>query len=232
MKKKIFALVLCVALLAVAIVGGTLAYFTDTGAAQNTFTMGKVDIELSEPNYKGDEDGELHVYPGQSYDKDPTIKVKSDSEDCWLVATVTIYNKTELYDLYEGTEVKKSNCLDLAGKDKFLSGGVVGYDAQTTTVEGVGVGTMLSKDNANVAFLTYAEPDGEDTEDTIVYTFYFVNSFTEDQSVVLFDKVNFPSFIENDELSLLTIDINAYAIQKVGFDDVYAAYTAYQTQNP
>ena len=38
MKKKITAICLCVALLAIAIVGATLAYFTDTKSATNTFS--------------------------------------------------------------------------------------------------------------------------------------------------------------------------------------------------
>lgn len=53
MKKKIVALCLCVALLAVAVIGGTLAYFTDTATATNTFTSGKVDITLSETDHDG-----------------------------------------------------------------------------------------------------------------------------------------------------------------------------------
>lgn len=48
MKKKILALSLCVVMLAVAIVGGTLAYFTDTDAEVNTFTVGGVKIDLIE----------------------------------------------------------------------------------------------------------------------------------------------------------------------------------------
>ena len=48
MKKKITAICLCVALLAIAIVGATLAYFTDTKSATNTFTVGNVKINLIE----------------------------------------------------------------------------------------------------------------------------------------------------------------------------------------
>ena len=48
MKKKILAMCLCVAMLAIAIVGGTLAYFTDTDAETNVFTTGNVDIDLIE----------------------------------------------------------------------------------------------------------------------------------------------------------------------------------------
>ena len=48
MKKKITAIFLCVALVAIAIVGASLAYFTDTDAATNTFTVGNVKIKLLE----------------------------------------------------------------------------------------------------------------------------------------------------------------------------------------
>ena len=48
MKKKVTALCLCVALLAVAVVGASLAYFTDTKSATNTFTVGNVSIKLIE----------------------------------------------------------------------------------------------------------------------------------------------------------------------------------------
>ena len=48
MKKKITAIFLCVALVAIAVVGASLAYFTDTDNATNTFTAGGVDIALIE----------------------------------------------------------------------------------------------------------------------------------------------------------------------------------------
>ena len=51
MKKKLTALCLCVALLAVAVVGASLAYFTDTKSATNTFTVGNVKIDLIESRY-------------------------------------------------------------------------------------------------------------------------------------------------------------------------------------
>ena len=48
MKKKLIAISLVVAMLAVAIVGGSLAYFTDTDEETNTFTIGNVAIDLRE----------------------------------------------------------------------------------------------------------------------------------------------------------------------------------------
>lgn len=59
MKKKIIAICLCVALVAVGIVGATLAYFTDTDNATNTFTVGKVKIDLIEQQRAYDEKGEV-----------------------------------------------------------------------------------------------------------------------------------------------------------------------------
>ena len=51
MKKKLIAIFLCVALVAIAIVGASLAYFTDTDKATNTFTVGNVKIDLIESKF-------------------------------------------------------------------------------------------------------------------------------------------------------------------------------------
>ena len=48
MKKKLVALFLVVALLAIAVTGATLAYFTDTDSVKNVMTVGNVDIEQIE----------------------------------------------------------------------------------------------------------------------------------------------------------------------------------------
>ena len=68
MKKKITAICLCIALVAIAVVGATLAYFTDTKTATNTFTMGDVKIKLDETNVNAPEgdrvtSNEYNVYP-------------------------------------------------------------------------------------------------------------------------------------------------------------------------
>ena len=51
MKKKLTVIFLCVALAAIAIVGASLAYFTDTKSAKNTFTVGNVKINLIESRF-------------------------------------------------------------------------------------------------------------------------------------------------------------------------------------
>ena len=53
MKKKLTAIFLCVALVAVAVVGASLAYFTDTDQKTNTFAVGNVKIDLIEEERDG-----------------------------------------------------------------------------------------------------------------------------------------------------------------------------------
>ena len=89
MKKKIISLCLVICLLAVAVVGGTLAYFTDNDTADNTFTVGNVSIDLTEPNW--DASGSIdapQVYPGEALAKDPTVK-NDGANPCFVRISVT-----------------------------------------------------------------------------------------------------------------------------------------------
>ncbi len=75
MKKKLTAVSLVVALLAIAIIGTSLAYFTDDDEATNTFTVGNVKIELAEEKWDEavDNSENENMYPGQTIDKDPVV---------------------------------------------------------------------------------------------------------------------------------------------------------------
>ena len=104
MKKKIVALCLCVALAVVAIGGATLAYFTDTKTATNTFTMGNVKITLDEANIADPEGDRVtsntyDIYPGAVVDKDPTIH-NVGKNDAYVRAVVTIENGMNWLGLY------------------------------------------------------------------------------------------------------------------------------------
>lgn len=68
MKKKILAISIVVCLAAVAIIGGTLAYFTDTADVTNTFTVGSVKISLLESQYSRTNGGK-----GYTTDAEPQI---------------------------------------------------------------------------------------------------------------------------------------------------------------
>ncbi len=75
MKKKILSICLVVSLLAIAVVGGTLAYFTDTDAKTNTFTVGNVKIELHEYVSDANDDGILDSYPTEKVNMLPGVKL-------------------------------------------------------------------------------------------------------------------------------------------------------------
>ena len=71
MKKKIVSLVLVAALAMTALVGTTLAYFTDTDNATNTFTMGNVKIEQYEWQRGEAEDGSGEII--EEFEQDQKI---------------------------------------------------------------------------------------------------------------------------------------------------------------
>lgn len=92
MKKKITALCLCVALLAVAVVGASLAYFTDTKSATNTFTVGNVKIDLIESKYHregNDNSGDTSI-------PDPTHKVVADDGMKYVTTGHTMFTNDEI----------------------------------------------------------------------------------------------------------------------------------------
>lgn len=98
MKKKITAIFLCVALVAIAIVGASLAYFTDTDNAKNTFTVGNVKIDLVEQqkgeNGLEDFDQGKTLVPGKSNDGNAVSKIatvkNTGKNDAWVWAELRI----------------------------------------------------------------------------------------------------------------------------------------------
>ena len=104
MKKKITAIALVVCLVAVAVVGGSLAYFTDTKTATNTFTMGDVKIKLDETDVKnpnGDRvtSNEYNVYPGAVVTKDPIVH-NVGKNGAYIRATVNVSDWMNLVSAY------------------------------------------------------------------------------------------------------------------------------------
>lgn len=115
MKKKMLALSLVVILLTL-VVGGTLAYFTDSDQAENVFTVGNVKIELNENNWV--EENALLVYPGESVAKDPTV-ANTGNNPCYVRVKVenldqfTAENKGAITLSYEGNAGRNTADWDL-----------------------------------------------------------------------------------------------------------------------
>jgi len=97
MKKKKTILAALVLLLVVA-VGGAIAYFTDTDTKTNTFTIGNVDISLTEggwdaladANNNGIPDVAEDMMPGESVTKAPTINNLSTKNPAYVFAKVGV----------------------------------------------------------------------------------------------------------------------------------------------
>lgn len=95
MKKKTLALVLALTLLVAGVVGGTLAWLTDqTAEVKNTFTVGDINIDLTETNR------DYKMVPGNTIAKDPTVTVKANSEACWLFVKVTESENLDTFITY------------------------------------------------------------------------------------------------------------------------------------
>lgn len=106
MKKKLVTVCLVACMAVTAVAGGTLAYFTDkTEEKINTFTVGKVDITLTEEAW--DASADHKIMPGKTLAKDPTVTVDGESEAAWVFVEVEIGDKfNSLMDNYSGTNGK------------------------------------------------------------------------------------------------------------------------------
>lgn len=111
-KKKVFTLMLVIMLLSIAIVGGSLAWFTDEDEATNVFTVGSIMIEQEED----------YVQNSQLL---PVVKDDpSNEDDNYIKKSVTVKN-TGNNGAYIQTLVAVPACLDNEGVLKL-------YDANCT----------------------------------------------------------------------------------------------------
>ena len=96
-KKKLIALVLLLAMLIGATVGGTVAWLvTSTEPVVNTFTVGNINIDLDESV-----DSEFQMVPGAELPKDPSVTVKEGSEKCWVFVRIDESTNLEDFITYE-----------------------------------------------------------------------------------------------------------------------------------
>lgn len=94
MKKKILSLCLVIALALTAIGGATLAYFTDTDEASNTFAVGGVKIDLHESNKQSDvgEDEDVDVDDDYQDWLADQVLMPGDSQTNTVSKVVTVEN--------------------------------------------------------------------------------------------------------------------------------------------
>lgn len=135
MKKKaliIVSTVIVLALLATASV--TVAWLTaKSSTVTNTFTVGKIEIELKEHEYSNgvlipskevDSNDTYKVVPGSTEKKDPFVRVKSVSEKCFVYAKVI---NNLVIDKNEVAKCNISSDWKLIGESKDAETGVTTY---------------------------------------------------------------------------------------------------------
>lgn len=199
MKKKITAIALVVCLVAVAIVGGSLAYFTDTEEATNTFEVGNVDITLTEPNWDAalKEDAKAAtLIPGRVIAKDPTITVEATSQRAYTFMKVQL--SADFVDLL--TKYAKAQKIDLtteAGQKALI-------DAWFSST----VKPKIMKLDLTDKYVILGVLSPKDPGDTVTY----------------FDAVTVPADVDGDMIKAngnYKIYITAYAIQAEGFEGTH-----------
>ena len=87
MKKNTVKIMALAGILCLASVGGVSAYLTDYEKVSNEFTVGKVDIELKEPEWKPEENKKIQ--PSKVIHKDPQI-TNTGTNDAFVYMEVSI----------------------------------------------------------------------------------------------------------------------------------------------
>ena len=214
-KKRFVAILLCVTLVALAAIGATFAYLTDTKTVNNTFTMGNVKIKLDETNVNdptGDRvtSNEYNVYPGAVVTKDPIVH-NVGKNAAYIRATVNVSNWMNLCAAYypdfgiaypnEGYE----KSLELLVGQLGNGWSVVGVEAGDTFTIGQFDAKFILKYDGKLA-------DGDDT-------------------TAMFQTVTIPAGIDNANTeSFSGVKVVAQAIQADGFDTWEAAFAAYDAK--
>ena len=257
MKKKITAIFLCVALVAIAVVGASLAYFTDTKAAKNTFTVGNVKIQLVEQqkgeNGLEDFDQNKTLVPGKSNDGNAVSKIatvkNTGKNDAWVWAELRIpkYLVSSEYPTNESknalhwnsygcfnVEYNSGNYWSLATTD-----GIVDADHKVTDPNMVAVedglwydyqyvGTEKIDDIEYVVIRTKMQntlPAGKTSLPFLAQVYMDWRVTTSEDGTQFILPAGDP--ISTD--ASWEIIVNAYAIQKEGFETVDDAIAAYAT---
>ncbi len=202
MKKKVLTIALSVALIAAAVTGATLAFFTDAKTAENTFTVGNVAIILDEAPVEriADEYGIAEwvtddgseritantyekVYPGAVLPKDPIV---------WNTGASPAYVRVKVV---------------------ILNAAQWGLDDVSAILNGL-----------NMTDWTLDGTQSSEGAVTLTYSYNTVLAAGSDTGA-LFTAVSIPD--EAEALENFKINLMAEAIQAEGFADADAAWAAF-----
>lgn len=209
MKSKTKNVVMALTLAALLLVGGVFAYLTDTDNQTNTFTMGNVEIDLTEPTWDThpDENGDgvpdiaEDIWAGKVIAKDPTITNTGDN-DAYVYLMVSVPKQVVRTAQADGTP------------DPTPDAPVQLFNYT------MNAGWTLLKSNTSGA-----------TENVYLYSYDTALAPTEVTATALFSNIEFVNVIEGQIASDVTFNIPvvAYAIQaNFGAGEAGDALTAAQ----
>lgn len=240
-RQKLVIGALAVGLVISLCIGGTLAFLTDSAEVTNVFSVGDLDIALTEPNWKDAQGANLR--PGSTTTKDPVVEaVKNDS-----YMRVYVYYVDGAYDpTAEPAQDYKDFLIDnntTAGAERLaLIKQTIYYDetfVAETPAGAIDLDTMYSLDDlkglasvtngVNSAFTRDATRSAANgSYDVYNYT-GGTGVFAEGTKVILFSNIVVPTDWNQSQMAKLSsykVIIRAEAIQTDGFADAAAAFTA------
>lgn len=237
MKKKLLkalSLVMAAVALVAITIAGTAAYFTSSSAVTNTFTIGKVGIQLYESYVKADgkidttktpagerknsSGNNYHLQPGGNYVKDPTIYVDAASDSSFLFVKARNQIST--------IEAPGDHGLM---KEQMLMNGFVLFAETSTGNVYIYAGEFDTTTNTkNVKYATTSEKytrnfDAENKMKPITTESTPVGGVGKDQSIDLFSEfsvvANQKGDIQFEVYGGAKVTLTAFAIQTTGFVD-------------
>lgn len=221
-KKTILVAAIAVMLVAALVVGGTLAYFTDTKTETNTFTVGKVSITLNEKNANGTPfTKDQKLYPGtktqNNIAKIVTVTNNEGSEDAYLWAEIWIPSALDDGDDHSPTAPGLGNSLHF------------NYAGNVTETKATYLGSKKIGDTMYNGYVHYVTGDTKHAAG--------------ESTTALLDQVYMDKGVKQSENGYLLIDgttvytgswnivVNGVGIQADGFNTITDAISAYYDKN-
>ena len=252
-KQKVLAVAGVLGIAALVLSAGTLAYFTDTDTATNTFTLGKVDIALHEYDHlKNPFEQNQKLMPGSAtttaVPKEATVSVEDGSEDAWVWVEMLI--PSALYNSKSSSN-ESNNALHYNQFVNFLQG----YSGTSSNPNAVTASGSWAADHQWSVFTyvdevivagksysrlrsTHKDKMSAGQESTPALS----QIYLDDDVKMIGDYVYIPTGQEVDANGKYAgafaryngdwnIIVNAYGVQAAGLVDVDAAVAAYAAQN-
>lgn len=246
-KNKVIALSAAAILSATAVIGGTMAYFTDADSQKNVFVLGNVKIDLDEATKDGEHvDNGYHKW----LEEQKLIPTTESQKENTIDKVVTIKNTGDS-DAYVWAEIWIPTALDHATNPSLNS---LHFNYSSPAVEiphPVGIKTVVDEDGNETEYRGYihydnsvhadglkagvlAAKDGEDVDVTkqLLHQVYMDSKVTqctnedhEEGCLVLADK-------ETHYEGSWDIIVNAVGIQADTFENIQEAMEAYYAENP